>query len=54
MMAGVNILHVSYRGQGPALTDLLTEVFAFLRLNGTPFKHEHVFDASAASRGQLP
>jgi hypothetical protein len=30
------------------------KVFAFLRLNGTPFKHEHVFDASAASRGQLP
>src|SRR5215813_13796447 len=24
------------------------KVFAFLRLNGMPFKHEHVFDASAA------
>src|SRR5438445_226077 len=30
------------------------KVFAFLRLNGMPFKHEHVFDASAAPRGQLP
>jgi hypothetical protein len=30
------------------------KVFAFLRLNGTPFKHEYVFDASAAPRGQLP
>jgi glutathione S-transferase len=29
-------------------------VFAFLRLNGVPFRHEHVFDASAAPRGQLP
>ena len=24
------------------------KVFAFLRLNGMPFKHEHVFDAAAA------
>ena len=30
------------------------KVFAFLRLNGMPFKHEHVFDASSAPRGQLP
>jgi glutathione S-transferase len=30
------------------------KVFAFLRLNGMPFKHEHVFDAAAAPRGQLP
>jgi glutathione S-transferase len=30
------------------------KVFAFLRLNGMAFKHEHVFDASAAPRGQLP
>ena len=30
------------------------KVFAFLRLKGMPFKHEHVFDASAAPRGQLP
>src|SRR2546421_3488091 len=30
------------------------KVFAFLRLTGVPFKHEHVFDASAAPRGQLP
>ena len=30
------------------------KVFAFLRLNGIPFRHEHVFDASAAPRGQLP
>ncbi len=30
------------------------KVFAFLRLNGVPFRHEHIFDASAAPRGQLP
>jgi glutathione S-transferase len=30
------------------------KVFAFLRLAGVPFRHEHVFDASAAPRGQLP
>jgi glutathione S-transferase len=30
------------------------KVFAFLRLAGLPFAHEHVFDASAAPRGQLP
>jgi glutathione S-transferase len=30
------------------------KVFAFLRLTGLVFTHEHVFDASAAPRGQLP
>src|SRR6476660_6781497 len=30
------------------------KVFAFLRLAGLPFIHEHIFDASAAPRGQLP
>ena len=30
------------------------KVFAFLRLAGVPFRHEHVFDASSAPRGQLP
>ena len=30
------------------------KVFAFLRLDGMPFQHEHIFDASAAPRGQLP
>ena len=30
------------------------KVFAFLRLAGVDFTHEHVFDASAAPRGQLP
>jgi glutathione S-transferase len=30
------------------------KVYAFLKLAGVPFKHEHVFDASAAPRGQLP
>ncbi|MEI9914875.1 MAG: glutathione S-transferase family protein [Methylovirgula sp.] len=30
------------------------KVFAFLRLVGLPFRHEHVFDASQAPRGQLP
>jgi glutathione S-transferase len=30
------------------------KVFAFLRLAGMPFVHEHVLDASAAPRGQLP
>jgi Glutathione S-transferase N-terminal domain len=30
------------------------KVFAFLRLNGIVFRQEHVFDASAAPRGQLP
>jgi glutathione S-transferase len=30
------------------------KVFAFLKLAGVPFTHEHVFDASEAPRGQLP
>jgi glutathione S-transferase len=30
------------------------KVFAFMRLAGLRFVHEHVFDASAAPRGQLP
>lgn len=30
------------------------KVFAFLRLVGLPFVHEHLFDASSAPRGQLP
>jgi hypothetical protein len=30
------------------------KVCAFMRLTGLPFVHEHIFDASAASRGQLP
>src|SRR5262245_30194178 len=30
------------------------KVFAFLRLAGVPFAHEHIFDASKAPRGQLP
>jgi hypothetical protein len=30
------------------------KVFAFLRLTGVGFRHEHIFDASAAPRGQLP
>ncbi len=25
-----------------------------MRLAGVPFRHEHIFDASAAPRGQLP
>ncbi len=29
-------------------------MFAFLRLAGVAFEHRHVFDASAAPRGQLP
>ena len=28
--------------------------FAFLRLTNVPFRHEHIFDASSAPRGQLP
>ena len=30
------------------------KVFAFLRLAGLPFAHEHLFDASSAPRAQLP
>lgn len=30
------------------------KVFAFLKLAGVPFQHEHIFDASAAPRAQLP
>jgi glutathione S-transferase len=30
------------------------KVFAFLKLTGVPFTHEHIFDASTAPRGQLP
>ena len=30
------------------------KVFAFMRLAGLPFVHEHIIDASAAPRGQLP
>src|ERR1700748_3709006 len=30
------------------------KVAAFLKLAGVPFVHEHIFDASAAPRGQLP
>jgi glutathione S-transferase len=30
------------------------KVFAFMRLAGVDFVHEHLFDASAAPRGQLP
>lgn len=30
------------------------KVFAFLRLAGVAFTHQHIFDASAAPRGQLP
>ena len=30
------------------------KVFAFMRLAAVPFRHQHIFDASAAPRGQLP
>jgi glutathione S-transferase len=30
------------------------KVYAFLKLAGLPFTHEHIFDAAAAPRGQLP
>jgi glutathione S-transferase len=30
------------------------KVFAFMRLADVPFRHEHIFDASKAPRGQLP
>jgi glutathione S-transferase len=30
------------------------KVYAFLKLAGLPFTHQHIFDASTAPRGQLP
>lgn len=30
------------------------KVFAFLKLSGLAFIHEHIFDAASAPRGQLP
>lgn len=30
------------------------KVYAFLKLAGVPFTHEHIFDASKAPRAQLP
>src|SRR5438045_1896157 len=30
------------------------KVYAFLKLSDLPFRHEHIFDASKAPRGQLP
>ena len=30
------------------------KVFAFLKLTGVPFTHQHIFDASSAPRRQLP
>ena len=30
------------------------KVFAFMRIAGVPFVHQHIFDASKAPRGQLP
>jgi len=30
------------------------KVYAFLKLAGLPFRHEHIFDASKAPHGQLP
>ena len=30
------------------------KVFAFLKLSRLPFRHEHIFDAKSAPRGQLP
>src|SRR5271169_4028267 len=30
------------------------KVYAFLKLTSMPFTHQHIFDASAAPRGQLP
>jgi glutathione S-transferase len=30
------------------------KVYAFLKLTSVPFTHQHIFDASAAPRGQLP
>jgi glutathione S-transferase len=30
------------------------KIFAFLKLSGLPFRHEHIFDTKTAPRGQLP
>jgi glutathione S-transferase len=30
------------------------KVFAYFKLTGVPFSHQHIFDAAAAPRGQLP
>lgn len=30
------------------------KIFAFLKLCGLPFRHEHIFNAESAPRGQLP
>jgi glutathione S-transferase len=30
------------------------KVYAFLKLCGLAFRHEHIFDAGKAQRGQLP
>ncbi len=30
------------------------KIFAFLKMTGLPFRHEHLFDASKAPRSQLP
>ena len=30
------------------------KVFAFLKIAGVPFRHEHIFDAATAPRAQLP
>jgi glutathione S-transferase len=30
------------------------KIYAFLRLAGLPFEHQHIFDASSAPRAQLP
>jgi len=30
------------------------KVFAFLKLSNLPFRQEHIFEAKAARRGQLP
>src|SRR5260370_2149840 len=35
-------------------TPSFLKVFAFLKLTGLAFRHEHIFDAKAAPRGQLP
>jgi len=30
------------------------KIFAFLKLCNLPFRHQHIFDAASAQRGQLP